>query len=147
MLEKAKQNNQSSGIILTILITFTLIAVNPLWYGAFLYRDVDFAIGLFFGVLFALKFRDPDQSPLKFGIKVGFTAGVFASIIPGFYLWFLFGGHFIILIFNILFLLITGVPLGLIIGGFLGWYYMSKVSKVDEEEKYGDDFFEDLIEK
>jgi hypothetical protein len=49
------------------------------------------------------------------------------------------------------FLLITGIAFGLIIGGFLGWYYMAKERKKqmeqEREDKYGDDFFQDLIDK
>ena len=83
LLEKAKENYQISGFIISVLISFPLIAVNPSWYGVVLFRDIDLGIGLFFGLLFALKFRDPDESPLKFGLKEGITAGILSSIIPG----------------------------------------------------------------
>lgn len=156
MLELAKKNYKASGIILAALITFILVVINPateenpLWYGVVMFKDVELAIGIFFGVYFALKFRDPDESPLKFGIKMGFIIGVLDTILPGLYMW-LLQVIFVINIIGLLtilgFLLITAITMGLIIGALLGWYYMSKEGVGKQEERYGEDFFRDLTEK
>ncbi len=148
MLYTAKQNNQTTGIIICTVITFVFYAVNPTWYGFILFRDFDFAVGLFVGLLFTFRFRTEDQSPIKFGITTGLIAGSVSSIAPGILIWILFGGHLIFLFINIAFLLVTGLILGFIIGGLLGWYDMSKaIKEKDTKDEYEDDFFKDLIEK
>lgn len=153
LLETAKQNNQTTGIIICIVITFVIYAAIPRWYGFILFRDFDFSVGLFVGLLFTFRFRTEDQSLLKFGITTGLIAGGVSSIAPGFLMWILFGGHIFFLFIDIGFLLITGLILGFIIGGLLGWYYMNKdmkekdIKEKDTKDEYGDDFFQDLIEK
>ena len=142
-----KEKNGMWGIIFSIIITFAFIAISPQWFGIVFFRDFDFAVGLFFGLLFALKYRKPDQSALKFGITLGLIAGCLSTIAPGFLFWILFGGHIIYIFINIGYLLITGIVFGFIMGGFLGWFYMSKDTPKKGEEKYNDDFFEDLVEK
>ncbi|MFX1391121.1 MAG: hypothetical protein ACFE9Z_13735 [Promethearchaeota archaeon] len=146
-----KENNGVTGIVLTVIISFVLIAVNPSWYGFVLFKDSELGIGLFVGMLFALKYHKPEQSPLKYGVKIGFIAGILSTIAPSILIWLLFGGHFLYALVTLGFMSITGIALGLIVGGFLGWYYMGKERKIEmdkeREEKYGDDFFEDLIDK
>ena len=153
LYEKVKENNLTSGIIIFILITFILIVVNPYWYGIYMFRDLEFLAGAFIGVLFALKNRKSGQSSLKFGIIVGVVGGVLTAVVSGFYL---------VLFFRIKGLLsdpiywlfpyiglsiITGLVLGLIIGGLIGWYYMTKDAREKEDDTVSDDFFQDLIEK
>lgn len=148
MLYTAKQKNQTTGIIICVVITFVFYAANPLWYGFILFRDLDFSIGLIAGLLFTFRFRTEDQSSLKFGITTGLIAGGVSSLAPGFLIWILFGGHIIFLFINIAFLLVTGLVLGFIIGGLLGYYYTGKdIKEEDTNDEYGDDFFQDLIEK
>jgi hypothetical protein len=146
-----KENNGPTGVIISVIISFILIAIFP-FDVVVLFQDIEIGIALFFGLLFALKFHKPEQSPLKYGIKLGFIAGVSCSILPSIYLWiFHVGGHFLNIFVGMGFLLITGIAFGLIIGGFLGWYYMAKERKKqmeqEREDKYGDDFFQDLIDK
>ena len=135
------------GIIFSIIITFAFIAISPEWAGVFLLRDFDFAVGLFFGTLFALKYRKPDQSALKFGLRLGIISGVLAAIAPSFFYWIAYQLELIFLFQYLGFLIVTGLVMGFIMGGFLGWFYISKDTPRKEEERYDDDFFEDLKEK
>lgn len=147
LYEKAKENNQASGIIIYILITFLLIAINPGWYGLYMLKDLEYLVGAIVGILFALKNRNPDQRPIKFGIITGLVGGVLASIAPAFYIVIFFHlGIFWIIIYMGL-LSITGIALGLIIGAILGWYYNNKDIREKEDDTISDDFFQDLIEK
>jgi hypothetical protein len=145
--------------LISVIITFVLVAINPLenpyWYGAVLFKDIEIGIGLLFGLIFVLKYRDPEESPLKYGIKIGFIASISVTILPAILMWalriYFTTLNFITLVLILGFLLITAIPLGLIIGGFLGWYYMSKERKAkieeDREDKYGEEFFQDLIDE
>lgn len=153
-----KRNSKLTGILISVIITFILVAINPLenpyWYGAVLFKDLEIGVGLLFGLIFALKFRDPEESALKYGIKVGFIDSISIVILPAILIWalgILYTIQFLTLILILGFLLITSIPLGLIVGGFLGWYYMSKErkQKIEEEreDKYGEDFFKDLIDE
>ncbi|GAG83249.1 unnamed protein product, partial [marine sediment metagenome] len=58
------------SILIFILITFISIMILNFW-GLLLFRDIDFLLGSIISVIFALKKRKPDQSPLKIGIMVG----------------------------------------------------------------------------
>ncbi|NVM37621.1 MAG: hypothetical protein HWN81_18650 [Candidatus Lokiarchaeota archaeon] len=145
--ETIKENNAITGIILSIVITFLFIVVSPQWYGLVLLRDFDFAIGLFFGTLFALKYRQPHQSALKFGLRLGIISGVLAAIAPSFFYWIAYRLEIIFLFQYLGGLIVTGLVIGFIMGGFLGWFYMSKDTPKKGEEKYNDDFFEDLVDK
>lgn len=147
MLETAKENNQTTGIIICVVITFVFYVANPWWYGFILSRDLDFSVGLIAGLIFTLRFRTEDQTPLKLGITAGLIAGGVSCIAPSFLMWIVFGD---ILVFFLYLgnLLITGLILGFIIGGLLGYYYMGKdLKEEDTNDEYGDDFFQDLIEK
>jgi len=42
-----------------------LIAVNPYWYGMYLYRDLEFVAGALIGLLFAMKNRKLNQPTIK----------------------------------------------------------------------------------
>jgi hypothetical protein len=146
-----KEDNGVTGVIISVIISFIGIVIFP-FDMVFLFQDLEIGVGLFFGLLFALKFRKKEQSPLKYGIKIGFIAGICCSFLPSIYLWiFYVGGPFISIFVGMGLLMITGMALGLIIGGFLGWYYMGRERKIqmdkEREDKYGDDFFEDLVEK
>lgn len=122
-------------------------AVDPLWYGVYLFKDLEFLAGAFVGVLFALKNRKSDQSPLKFGIIVGLVGGVLAALVSACYIIIFFRLGIYWLFVYIAFLSTTGLILGLIIGGLLGWYYMTKDAREKEDDTISDDFFQDLIEK
>lgn len=110
-------------------------------------KDLEYLVGAIVGILFALKNRNPDQRPIKFGIITGLVGGVLASIAPTFYIVIFFHlGIFWIIVYMGL-LSITGIALGLIIGAILGWYYNNKDIREKEDDTTSDDFFQDLIEK
>ncbi|MFX1463874.1 MAG: hypothetical protein ACFFBF_12650 [Promethearchaeota archaeon] len=112
-----------------------------------LFRDLDILIGAILGTLFALKNRKPNQPPLKSGIILGLTGGSLVAFAPAIYFVVYFRLDIGWFPAYLLYLLITGVTLGLIIGALGGWYYMNKQVKEKEDDKYDDDFFKDLIEK
>ena len=147
LYKKAKENNLTSGIIIFILITFILIAVNPYWYGIYMYRDLEFLAGALIGVIFALKNRKSGQSSIKFGIIVGIVGGLLAALVSGFYLVLFFRIGIYWLFIYVGFLSTTGLVLGLMIGVLVGWYYMTKDAREKEDDTTSDDFFQDLIEK
>lgn len=141
-----KQENIRTGFILYIVITFISSLINPIDLVYFL-NDLDYMLGAIIGVIFALKFRKPDQSPLKYGLIIGITGG-FLSSIPIAVSYVLIYRLDILWFFPYIGMLcLTGLVLGLIIGGFIGWFYMNKEEREKQEEKYNEDFFKDLTKE
>ncbi len=149
---KAKQESVKSGLIFYIVITYVSVVLNTLlgnpFNGAYFFRDYDFALGAIIGVIFALKYRKPNQSAIKNGILVGVGGGFISSIPITIFYWLIYINQFTIAIFfgYIAELCLTGGVLGFIIGGLLGWYYMSKEERVKRDEQYEKEFFQDLKE-
>ena len=110
-------------------------------------NDLDYMLGAIIGVIFALKFRKPNQSPLKYGIIIGIFGGFLTSIPIAVSYILIYRLHILWFFPYIGMLFLTSLVLGLIIGGFIGWFYMSKEEREKQEEKYDENFFKDLAEK
>jgi len=132
------------SILIFILITFISIMILNFW-GLLLFRDIDFLLGSIISVIFALKKRKPDQSPLKIGIMVGIIGGFFSTIAPTIFICAVYqlsiNWYFIYLAI----LSLTGLVIGSIVGLLIGYYYKKK----DVKAKYSmdDEFYQGLIVK
>ncbi|MFX0001009.1 MAG: hypothetical protein ACFE9Q_00530 [Candidatus Hodarchaeota archaeon] len=150
LYEKAKENNQSSGILFFVLVTFLLIVINPYWPGVYLYRDLEFVAGALFGMIFAMRNRKPDQPPITLGIIIGLIGGILAAVISGSVLVLIFSLSFILnpiwFFVYIGVLCTTGIIIGLLMGVIIGWYYKSKDIR-EKEDTTGEGFLQDLLEK
>lgn len=145
LYDKAKQDSLTAGFVIYILITFISVALNPLG-GLFFFRDIDIGLGAFVGIVFALKFLQPEQSPIKYGIILGIGGGLTSSVLISLFYW-VFNEFNTFVFFNVLILtLISGIFMGLFVGAILGWYYTREVMK-PEKDYSEDDFLQDLVEK
>lgn len=97
--------------------------------------------------MFALKFRKPHQSALKFGITTGLIGGFLSTLPPTIYICVLWGLGINWYLIYIGTLSITGLAIGFIVGGLMGWYYMNKDAKAEDDDSREDKFFQDLVEK
>lgn len=113
------------------------------FWGILLFRDVDFLLGSIIGVIFALKNRKPEQSPLIIGIMVGIVGGSLSAIPPTLYICILSQRSIVwcFLCFEVL--IITGLVVGSIVGLLFGYIYKKK----DNKTKYSmeDEFYKDFI--
>jgi len=132
------------SILIFILITFISILVLNFW-GLLLFRDIDFLLGSIIGVIFALKKRKPDQSPLKLGIMVGIIGGFLSTIAPTILICTLSQRTIYWCFLSFAILNITGLVVGSIVGLLIGYYYKKK----DAKAKYSmdDEFYQGLIVK
>ena len=129
------------SILIFILITFISILVLNFW-GLVLFRDIDFLLGAIIGVIFALKNRKPDQSPLKIGIMVGIIGGFLSAIAPTFLICALAQKSIFWCFLSFAELIRTGLVIGSIVGLSIGYYYKKK----DAKAKYSkdDEFYQGL---
>ncbi len=110
-----------------------------------LFRDIDFLLGSIIGVIFALKKRKPDQSPLKLGIIGGVIGGFLSTIAPTIYICATYQLPIDWYFIYIAVLSITGLVIGSIVGLLMGYYYKKK----DAKAKYSKDdgFYQGFIVK
>lgn len=115
------------------------------FWGLLLFRDIDFLLGSIIGVIFALKNRKPEQSPLKIGIMVGIIGGFLSTIAPTIYICTLSQRSIAWCFICFAVLNITGIVVGSIVGLLIGYYFKKK----DAKEKYSmdDEFYQGLIVK
>ena len=104
-------------------------------------------IGAIFGVVVAVKYRKPHQSPLKFGVIIGLSGGALAAFPPSFHIVYFFNLDLVYLFNYIIGFLITGIALGFIFGGIIGTLFKYKEQKEKEDNSGEDEFFQDLKEK
>lgn len=132
------------SILIFILITFISIMVLNFW-GLLLFRDIDFLLGSIISVIFALKNRKPDQSPLKIGIMVGIIGGFLSTIAPTIYICAVSQRLIYWCFLSFAALSITGLVIGSIVGPLIGYYYKKK----DARAKYSmdDEFYQGYIVK
>ena len=147
-----KEKNFRIGVILYVIVTFIAYlatGMTDLIPGFLLGYDFQFFLGTLFGVIYALRNLNPDQTYLKCGILLAITGGIVSAFIISLlstlvYIWsivefFIFFGY----------LLITVVLVGLLIGGVISSYFMYtelKENKDKEEDHIDDNFYKDLIE-
>ncbi len=141
-VETVKVSIIINSILIFILITFISIIFLNFW-GLLLFRDIDFLLGSIISVIFALKKRKPDQSPLKIGIMVGIIGGFLSAIAPTIYICASYQLPIDYYFFNIVILSMTGLVIGSIVGLLIGYYYKKK----DAKAKYSKDdgFYQGLI--
>ncbi len=145
-----KEKNVQIGLLLYAIITpVVYFTTFEFISGYLLGADLQFFLGLLFGVIYALRKKTDDQTYLKCGLIVGIIGGVLSAFIIslGFTLVFLW----IIIDFFAFFgyLLITAIVIGLLIGGIISSYFMYTELKGDRDEgedRIDDDFYKDLIE-
>jgi hypothetical protein len=156
-----KERNVNWGITISVLVTFVFYLIISLisfrvgytvYVGYFLYADLEFLVGTIFGVIFALKYREPEQSILKYGTLVGLIGGFFSSLFITIYDVFITGVigniNFVVFIVFFGFVALSGLVIGAIAGALISTFYMYKVMKGESEDEHlDDDFFDDLIEK
>jgi len=130
------------SILIFILITFISIMFLNFW-GLLLFRDIDFLLGSIISVIFALKNRKPDQSPLKIGIMVGIIGGFLSTIAPTIYICTAYQLSIDWYFIYLAILNITGLVIGSIVGLVIGYYYKKK----DAKAKYSmdDEFYQGFI--
>ncbi|KKM25914.1 hypothetical protein LCGC14_1590190 [marine sediment metagenome] len=108
-----------------------------------LFRDIDFLLGSIVSVIFALKKRKPDQSPLKMGIMVGIIGGFLSTIAPTFLICTLAQRSIFWCFLSFAELSRTGLVIGSIVGLLIGYYYKKKDAKVKYSKD--DEFYQGLI--
>ncbi|KKM61492.1 hypothetical protein LCGC14_1531220, partial [marine sediment metagenome] len=110
-----------------------------------------FLLGALIGVYFTLKNLKIEQSILKFGAITGICGGFLSSLFIAIYEWVLIlsniGADFLMLLFYVGFFSLSGIPLGLLVGAFIGAYYMYNEMKEEKKEHFDDGFFKDLLEE
>jgi len=156
------ERNVRLGLIFFVIATFIAyvitfffftIITNPIIIdilsGIFLFADYHFLIGVIIGDVYALRNRTSDQSVLKCGLIVGIVGGVFSALALSLWNTLIYMWSLVDFIVSFGFVLTSGVPVGLLAGAGISSYFMYRELKGEkkEEEKYDDDFFEDLIEK
>ena len=141
-VETVKVSIIVNSILIFIIITFISIIFLNFW-GLLLFRDIDFLLGSIISVIFALKKRKPDQSPLKIGIIVGIIGGFLSTIAPTIYICATYQLPIDWYFIYIAVLSITGLVIGSIVGLLMGYYYKKK----DAKAKYSmdDEFYQGLI--
>ena len=141
-VERIKVSIIVNSILIFIIITFISIIFLNFW-GLLLFRDIDFLLGSIISVIFALKKKKPNQSPLKIGIMVGIIGGFLSAIAPTIYICTSYQLPIDYYFFNIVILSMTGLVIGSIVGLLIGYYYKKK----DAKAKYSKDdgFYQGLI--
>ena len=115
------------------------------FWGLLLFRDIDFLLGSIFSIIFALRKRKPDQSPLKMGIMVGIIGGFLSTIAPTIYICTLSQRHITWCFLSFTVLVITGLVIGTTVGLLIGIYYREKDAKV--KDSMDDEFYKSFIGK
>ena len=91
-----KEKNVSWGIVISGLVTFISyliieFATGFQFGGFYVSNDIQFILGTIVGVIFTLRYREPHQAILKYGIIVGILGGIMASALICLFLLVLFG--------------------------------------------------------
>ena len=126
------------------MFTFISILFFP-YAGVILLRDLDFLLGSIIGILFAFKYRKPNQTPLKLGILVGNIGGFVTATGTSIFVCTIFQYSIYWFFFYLFWLSITGFVVGSIVGVLFGFYYKKK----DAKAKYlmDDEFYQGFIVK
>lgn len=160
--EYAKENNLIFGIFVFVFLTFFLYTTVRLIYyffgilefllGFIVIGDYYIYLGVIVGVICTTKYRKEEQSITKYNVIVVVIGGLISAL-------------FTVLIDTILYTLtieyffnyfvqrsLYGLVFGFFIAMILGARYMYKELKKEQkkeqkEEPYGDEFFQDLIDK
>jgi predicted membrane protein len=135
-----KKHNIIFGIFITDVIVFISYLVS---FGARFYfmGDIQFLVGNLIGVYFALRFRKPHQSPLKYGLLVGIIGSLISIITLTLFQW----SYALKISIEILIaFLIPGIIIGTLMGFIIG--YIFKLRSKKKEPLASDDFFDKLKE-
>ncbi len=158
-----KERNVKWGISISTIITcalyiiisvISIISGKLIFYGTFLFADLQFLVGSVIGVIYTFRNGRPDLPFLKYGIIVGILGGVLSSVFISLYQTVILSitseANIIIFVLYLGFTLVSGVVVGLLTGAILGTVYLYKDMKGDgdvKDEHFNDDFFNDLIDK
>jgi hypothetical protein len=158
-----KERNVKWGISISTIITcvlyiiisvISIISGKLIFYGTFLFADLQFLLGSVIGVIYTFRNGRPDLPFLKYGIIVGILGGVLSSVFISLYQTVILSitgeANIIIFVLYLGFTLVSGVVVGLLTGAILGTVYVYKEMKGDgdvKDEHFNDDFFNDLIDK
>ncbi len=151
--KNARERNIEAGIVLSALCSLIIyIPTRFFIVRLILYADIQLLIGAIIGLRFTLKNQEPETETLKTGVITGISGGALSAVFIAFYDWILLSileGQVIILalVWFILYILISGVVIGLIMGALLSTFFMYKeVKRPDEDKHIDEDFFKDLME-
>jgi hypothetical protein len=137
----AKENSIIFGIIFSNVITFMTYIIS-FGISVVFFGDIHIFIGTAIGLYFALKYKNPEQSPLLYGI----LGGVVSSILSAFTLTLFQWAYIFMIIIEVFFIyLIPAIIIGPILGIIFGIYFWRKEAGKDEETD--SEFWESLKEK
>ncbi len=151
-MKNARERNIEAGIVLFALCSLIIyIPTSFFFVRLILFADLQLLIGAIIGLRFTLKNQKPEQETLKTSVIAGVGGGALSAIFIGFYEWIILsileGLYLIALFWFILYILISGVVIGLIMGALMSTFSMYKeVKRPDEDKHIDEDFFKDLIE-
>ncbi|MFX0040561.1 MAG: hypothetical protein ACFFCY_08890 [Promethearchaeota archaeon] len=149
--EYFKERNVQIGLLIITIATFILYSTTVYFVSVFfLYGGLQFIIGILIGEIYTLRNRSPNQTFLKCGIIVGISGGILSSFAISILHTVLGRWSFIDFLIFFGYILITGVVMGLIIGGIMSSFYMYREMKGDTyegEKQYDEDFYKDLVEE
>ncbi len=160
----AKENNLKIGIIVFVFLTFFSYTIIRLIYyffgileyllGYFTYVDYQFLIGAIGGVIYTTKYRKEEQSITKINVIMVLIGGLISALSTTLVDAILYINTVTVEFFFYSFLerSIYGLIIGFVVAMIIGARFMYKEFKEEEkkekkEEPYGDEFFEDLIDK
>ncbi len=129
-----EQYNMVSGILVSILISFTGFIIYPglfvIWYG-----DIYYSIGSLFGLVLTFKILKPDQPFTKTGIIVGVSGTTISSLFISIFEWVLYISinTFDINVLGIYILYFT--PFAVIVGLIIGYLYVYYKKRQKEREE------------
>ena len=148
-----KEKNLNTGISIFVLVTFVAYILTAFYYPEFfgfvVYADFQFLIGAILGGVFTLKYRQPEQSILKYGIFTGIGGGFLSSVFISLYItvptFVITGPNITYYLLWLGYISLSGIVIGAITGSLLGAYYMYKeIEGEDEEKGREDNLYKDL---
>ncbi len=160
----AKENNLKFGIVVFVSLTFFIYSTIRLIYyffdilgfllGLYAFVDYQFLIGAIGGVIYTTKYRKEEQSITKINVITVVIGGLISALSTTLVDAILYIQTITVEFFFYYFLerSIYGLVIGLVVAMIIGARFMHKELKEEEkkekkEEPYGDEFFEDLIDK
>jgi len=144
-----QERNVKLGLIFnTIASTIAFLTTHTFIVRIYLVFDVQFLIGTVIGVIYALRNRTSDQKILTCGIIVGIVGGIVSAFLISLLYILIYYPNFIIFILTFFYIVLTGIPVGILGGGIISGFFLYFDMKREngDEDKYGDDFYKDLIE-
>ncbi|MFX1500050.1 MAG: hypothetical protein ACFFDH_03700 [Promethearchaeota archaeon] len=148
-IEYFQERNVKLGLIFNAIVsTIAFLTTHTFLVRLYLIYDVQFLIGTVIGVFYALRNRTPIQKILTCGILVGIFGGIISAFLISLLYTLIYAPNIVIFFVFFLYIVLTGIPVGILGGGIISAYYMylEMKSERNDEDRYDDDFYKDLIE-